>query len=248
MNIDNLSEIQKYYVNGFLVREFLENKTLKSLRDLLVHLNSNNEIDSGFSWDSKYSNTFDLRHSAHEYSSLFMDILFENNIPELLVSLIGSEYTLSHIQVRKSKKGPSYMPWHRDAYFINGDLVGNIPPAHKIIFYPKILKEEPRLEIIKGSNLCMYQKSISDQFILPGCSQFDAEIMKIMDKKSYSSSDSQFLLFNTSALHNVLPDSDDNGSIRVIYSFVTKDQYAEKYSSKNIHKKLNEDYEKRLKA
>ena len=59
MNIDNLSEIQKYYVNGFLVREFLENKTLKSLRDLLVHLNSNNEIDSGFSWDSKYSNTFD---------------------------------------------------------------------------------------------------------------------------------------------------------------------------------------------
>ena len=53
------------------------------------------------------------------------------------------------------------MPWHRDAYFIDGNLVGNIPPAHKIIFYPKILKEEPKLEIIKGSNLCMYQKKHS---------------------------------------------------------------------------------------
>jgi len=248
MNIDSLSESQKYYINGFLMREFLESETLNALRGLLIHLNSTNKLDEGFSWESKYSNTFDLRHSAHEYNGVFMDVLFENNIPEILLSLIGPEYTLSHIQVRKSKKGPSYMPWHRDAYFIDGNLVGNTPPAHKIIFYPKILKEEPKLEIIKGSNICTYQKSTADQFVLPGCSQFDTEIMKIMDKKSYCSSDSQFLLFNSSALHNVLPDIDDSGSIRVIYSFITKDQYVEKYSSKNVHKNINEDYEKRLKV
>jgi hypothetical protein len=48
------------------------------------------------------------------------------------------------------------MPWHRDTYFIDDRIVGNVPPAHKIIFYPTVENESnPKLEILKGRFLKM---------------------------------------------------------------------------------------------
>ena len=120
--------------------------------------------------------------------------------------------------------------------------------SHKIIFYPTVENESnPKLEILKGSHLYLCQKQQSSHFIFPGFSAFDREISQFCDVASYSSSSDEFLVFNTSVAHNVVPDK-DVPSVRVIYSFMTNFQYEDGYSNKDHHRILRERYETRKKS
>ena len=237
--------ISKYYLDGFLKCDFKSDKSLDKLNKVLLDFHNSDSLPKEFSWEEKYPNTKDLRPCAFDIDSIFLDILFDNNIPDLIKNTIGSDLTLSHIQIRKAKPGPSYMDWHRDSYLVDGNIVGNLPPVHKIIFYPKTTKgPEKKLSILKGSHLCILNQPMSN-YLAPGISIFDKQLFQVLENVSYESSSSEFILFNTSALHAVVPDKDVNGSIRVIYSFVHPSLYEEKYSHKDIHSRLNKEYEKR---
>jgi len=151
-----MKERQEYFTNGFITRRFKRSKSLERLNTVLLEINSN-KIKEDFTLESKYPSTFDLRPNVYDYDDVLLDILFENNIPLLLKSLTGEDLTLCHVQVRRSiPSDTSYMPWHRDIYFIDDRIVGNVPPAHKIIFYPTVENESnPKLEILKGRFLKM---------------------------------------------------------------------------------------------
>ena len=247
MKIDSLSESQKYYLDGILTDRFKHTEVFSKCKRILLNLLTSDMPDTGFYWEEKYKDTKDLRPNCFEYDSCFVDLLIENNLHERIRELTSMDYTLSHIQIRKSKCSKnSYMPWHRDAYVIGDDLVGNIPPAHKIIYYPKIKESNisPRLSILKGTHLCTYQGAQPDQFLLPGFSTYDNEFAKISKRVDYKQSDDEYIIFNSSALHNVNIDDDELGSIRIIYSFVLDFQFKEKYSHKAEHRNLNNLYRK----
>ena len=244
MNIGDLSESQRYYLDGILKDKFKNTESLARCKDILLNLLESDNLQDGFYWSEKYKDTKDLRPNCFEYDPCFIDILIENNLHERIKSLTSMDYTLSHIQIRKSNcKENSYMPWHRDAYVIGDKLVGNIPPSHKIIYYPKIKESNPspRLSILKGTHLCMYQGADPSHFMLPGFSTYDNEFGKISKKIDYTPSDDEYVIFNTSALHNANLD-DNDGSIRIIYSFVLDFQFKEKYAHKKEHKDLNDLY------
>ena len=100
--------------------------------------------------------------------------------------------------------------------------------------------------ICKGSNNCLFRTQPKESFVSPGLSQYDLEILKILPRISYKSSENEYFMFNTAALHSVVPDEREEGSIRVFYHFSRKFQYDKNYSHKPVHSKLNEIYEKRV--
>jgi len=240
-----MNKLSQYYTNGFLKSEFKPGKLLDTFNKTLHDLHVSNHMRAGFKWEEKYPNTQDIRPSAFALDVIFLDILFENNIPQLLKATIDQNLTLSHVQIRKVGPGPSYMDWHRDSYYVDDNLIGNMPPVHKIIFYPQVTKQqEIKLHILKGSHLCVVNQP-KTSYLSPGFSTLDKQLFQIMECISYESSNREFILFNTSALHAVVPDTNVEGSIRIVYSFIHPDLYKEKYDHKDIHSKLNKEYEKR---
>ena len=155
-----MNDTQKYYRDGFVKLKFKNNDTLKQAKNKLALLYAE-KVDKDFELVSKYPKTKDLRPTAFDYDKSFLDILFDNNIPETLSNLTGEKLTLAHVQIRKSESSQSYMPWHRDMYFIDDRIVGNIPPGHKVIFYPKINDQiSSGVELLKGSHLCLFRNSL----------------------------------------------------------------------------------------
>jgi|OM-RGC.v1.010685633 hypothetical protein len=235
-----ITEYQKYYLDGFYEGKFAKTDIFATLKAKLQDI-CDEKLDAGFSLDQKYIGTKDLRPNAFEYSDTFINILVENNIHSLIENLVGKRLTLAHLQVRTSSAEQSYMPWHRDSYATGDEYVGPIPPAHKLIFYLNTGASRPKLELAVGSHICRFKNQ--NTFILPGCSNFDREVLNVLEKKSYYSSDDTFLIFNTGMLHSVIPDLPDEKSVRIIYSFIEKGQFNEIFAHKNSHLMLNNLYE-----
>ena len=235
----------EYTRNGFCIQKFSKTKTYDKFLLTLKNLASDtHELPPGFTWESKYLNTRDLRPNVFDLDAAFIDILSENKVYQKLCDMSGrSDLTLSHIQIRTSRSEQSYMNWHRDSYPVDGSWVGNNPPVHKLIFYPKVEEQRESLKLLAGSHNCIWSFQKSDDMIAPGLSNFDSQIFNLHPEFTYSSSDEDFIIFNTSALHAVVPDPPGKKSIRIIYSFVSRDQYLEKYSHKEHHKIVSEMFE-----
>jgi len=234
-----------YKINGFIKRSFKKTDCFNDMINSLISLNIGDSPGEGFFWESKYKDTIDLRPNVYDYSDTFIKILVENSIIEELRDITQLDLVLSHIQIRKSSATASYMDWHRDSYYVDGNPVGNIPPTHKLIFYPSFENNvRPVLKMIAGSHNCRWNFQRDSDMLAPGVSQFDAQISQFLPEVQYESSQDEFLLFNTSILHGVIPDDPESNSIRLIYSFVTRDQFIEKYSHKNHHRELQEKFQK----
>lgn len=160
--------------------------------------------------EEKYRFSKDLRPSVLHYDDAFLNLLADNHIPGLWKDLIGTALILSHIQLRISFPGPSYMDWHRDTYRYTDTFVGNVPPVHKIIYYPPVAENtfSPRLKVISGSHR-----------LQPDHRYLDFLQTKLRKPAVIEDSHANFLLFNTSLLHAVIPEKHPQGSWRLIYSF-----------------------------
>lgn len=241
-----MNDTQKYYRDGFIKLNFKKNKSLEEITENLTSIYSG-RIKDEFELISKYPGTKDLRPNVFDYSDAFLRVLFDNKIPQKLFELTGEKLTLAHVQVRKSENEKSYMPWHRDMYFIDDRIVGNIPPGHKIIFYPELPNtKNAGMHLLKGSHLCLFQKQPADKFVLPGCSYLDQQLFQLLDTFEYKQSKDEFLIFNTSLLHGALPDAKEAGSIRLIYSFVRPFQFNKNFGDQDVHLRLNKIYEDML--
>lgn len=207
-------EKANYHLNGFYVGEFKKNNDLDNLIRSINEIHAGN-LKPGFELVEKYKLSKDLRPDVFNYDTSFVDILFSNDIPKLLKDVVGRNLYLAHIQLRISYPGESsYMSWHRDTYVYGGKVVGNIPPVHKIIFYPTVQgKEDDKISLIPGS----HRKVFKNKFI-------DYLQVFLSKRKTIKSSDSKFMLFNTELFHHVVPEVEDKGSFRLIYSFAEEEQ------------------------
>ena len=156
---------------------------------------------------------------------------------------------LAHIQLRRVFPGPSYMSWHRDTHFKDGDVVSSSPPGYKLIFFPDIHKtESPCMSLLKGTHICHMVNQRSSDFIGPGFSSFDMQILNsgMFEKLTMNSSNSEFAFFDTSIMHSAIGSSDEKGSLRLIYLFIDSDQFEKTFSKKREHRELNKIFQTRL--
>ncbi len=213
----DLNSIHDYFWNSCYIGHFKQTPLLARLDDVLTDIYNNN-IREGYELSSKYPYTKDLRPNVYTYDPAFVNILFENNIPQLLKTATSQSLILSHVQLRIAYPTPNgYMEWHRDTHYYSSDdqVVGNVPPVQKIIYYPNINVKEDTLEILPGSSI-EYAKNKKD------------DLARIKSRQKaivrFSNSNSSFLLFNTFALHSTLPTKNPKGALRLIYSFACKSQ------------------------
>jgi len=252
-----MDDSAKYFIDGFLQNSFSQGATLDKLLSTIRQVRDG-QLKSGFELEEKYKYSADLRPNTFEYDDVFLDILFENNIPQVIAGVTGRRLTLAHVQLRGAYPGPSYMDWHRDTYFYKskrhplrkiwqgfnksltksfsttvGKPVGLVPPPHKIIFYPHLDgAQRPALRVIPGSHRRMF----SDQTI-------DTLQTRYMKPAIINTSNDKYLIFDISLLHGAIPDPEPRGVFRVMYSFCL-DSQLDAYGEES--KKLATIYQKRL--
>lgn len=196
--------------------------------------------ERGFSWDSKYKHTFDFRPSPVRYDPAFVDVLFENNVDKFIEeTTLTRDIELVHCQVRhvgrSDVSNASYMAWHRDTYLSDVGWVGNTPPVNKLIIYFEQAQPNHKLAVVRGSHRRMYDAQDMD------CSKIltpDADIFTFVSEPNTA------IFFNTAILHHAIPERTQQGSIRVIYSFATSQQFEKNYSHDSIHTECNSRYKK----
>ena len=222
-----------FYKNGITDIDFKSEKLDKVLKEILDF-----EVRKNYTLETKYRKTYDLRPDVYSYDPCFLNVLKENNVKELIRKFTLRKLTLSHIQVRIVEDENSYMNWHRDTYYNQkGELIGQAPSGVKIIYYPCFNaseKECGRLAYLKGSNRILFPTNA-----------YDNQLFSILEKKIISPRIGKAILFDTSGLHAVIPEDKGKKSIRLIYSFLEKEQIdLISKNGKNIHQKTCEKYEK----
>jgi len=67
----------------------------------------------------------------------------------------------------------------------------------------------------------------------------------MFENVTMKSSKGQFAFFDTSILHSACESKDKNGSLRLIYVLIDKDQFNKKFSHKQEHSELNKIFQER---
>ena len=223
--------VRDFYIKGYTTGEFKPSPSHKRLLGSLKSM-QDNSLKDGYSLQEKYPFSRDLRPDVYSYDDSFIDILIQNEAHILFRNVLGYDPCLAHIQARVAYPFPagqedrSYMEWHRDSYFYDNQIRGNIPPIHKIIFYPSFGTDPvPVLGFVEGSHI----KIDADR-------QRDYEGLKNNVVKYIKSSDSHFLAFDTSGMHSSRPVLHNIGQVRLIYSFCRKEQLHKYEAQKELHK------------
>jgi len=217
---------EHFYKNGFELIDFNPLDLTSILNDIRL-----GKVKENFILDSKYPYSCDLRPSVIDYSDNFLSVLKVNQIRSIIRSRTFRDLSLYHVQIRVVESSTSYMDWHRDTYFDAGKKIGMTPPGLKLIFYPECDDfVENRLIIAQGSHRTMLDNR-----------QDDLKLLNLFPKIQISSCNNKALLFDTSLLHAAIPDLPGRRSIRLIYSFVAKEQIPN--DSLSLHNKTSAMYE-----
>lgn len=209
-----MNRASEYYISGFTKIPIFDGPQKTKLISLLLDLQKG-QVKDGFEMRQKYSFSADMQPSVMKYDDVFIDFLVEQKLPEHISNLTGQDLTLVSMQVRQSFPGKSYMSWHRDTHFYRGKKVGNSPPIHKMIYYPRLESQShKKLSVVPGSHRFMIGYKILDLLYA-----------RIAKRIGIFSDNDTALFFNTSILHHVEPEQDTKGSLRVIFSFAKLSDY-----------------------
>lgn len=222
--IDIKDRATELYLSGFV------EVGLKSSEKLSETLRTLKALSDGaprppYFFEQKAPQYFFLRPEAFDYSRAFEELIFENDVPQLLEEMTGVRMCLANVTVLKHMPGiVANTEWHRDTHFLLGRLVGPMPPAIKVYFYPTLEKAAaPRVSFIKGSNRIDPQWPVLEQLYIAGASP-----------TTISSSDGRFVVFDTTTLHRAIPDTDPQGSMRLLYTFYRLKTQAQKRHPANL--------------
>ena len=160
--------------------------------------------------------------------------LRQYNIKKIIEETTLKNYSLFHIQIRVVENTNSYMDWHRDTYYDqSGELHGKSPHGVKLIYYPELNKEkQDRLLYLRGSNRILFPNNL-----------YDRGLFKILESKKVKSNKDKAILFDTNGLHSVCPETKNNKSIRLIYSFLSKKQILDDHNDNKLHMKTIQMFE-----
>lgn len=226
--ISRKENYQNFFKNGICEIDFKSNELDSVLKEILE-----GRLKEGYSLETKYSGTYDLRPDVIGYNEVFWKALIDNDIKNVVRNHTLKNYSLFHVQVRVVENGKSYMDWHRDTYYTQGSPAGKTPSGVKIIYYPKFdEKTEDRLLYLVGSNRILFPTS-----------EYDRELFKILSAAKISSSNEKAILFDTSGLHSVVPEKEGKKSIRLIYNFLDEYQILDDHSNDELHMRTMKKYE-----
>lgn len=228
--VNKEKDYEVFYRQGVKIINFESKKIDKVLEEILK-----NKIEEGHYLEKKYEKAYDLKPSAFSYRRFFIEELINNSVHKQLDSILKSDMVLFHIQVRISENEKSYMPWHRDTYYNNnGEKIGKAPNGIKVIYYPSFDEESlPRLHYLLGSHRLIFPTN-----------QYDNQLFSILKAIQVNSSNHSAVLFDTSGLHSVIPESPGKKSIRLIYSFLNKQQVINDHGENIEHMDIVNEYEK----
>ena len=213
---DTVQEIfseEKFFRYGFNAWD-LSHLDVVSRLDILISKILEGGLSEPFHFACKYPGSYDFRPSVIEYDPLFLDVIREVGVIELLKENFGKGLALCHVQLRVAEsRGSGYAGWHRDSYYTSDGAVGNIPPAVKLIYYPKLsFAVEDQLKIAAGSHRLDFGSRFVDRFLI-GTGAL-SEIKTITNDRN------NWVLFDTSALHATCPVRNNKWSPRLIYTFL----------------------------
>jgi hypothetical protein len=97
---------------------------------------------------------------------------------------------------------------------------------HKIIFYPAHGAPSPQLLVAPGS----HRQVFTDR-------KRDLQQISETSPREIGSADDRLLLFDTSLLHSVVPETNPQGSLRVIYAFCHDAQLAAFAASRRVQER-----------
>lgn len=224
----------------YKIYELKNNNTKKDFIDILKKITFK-KIKENFFFEVKYGHTEDLRHinekcAIFSYDSLFVDILFENNIIQDIFKILGKKIYLKHIQFRNAYKSEkSYAKWHRDTFVKNNEIIGPVPQSYKLMFYPKFGNREKCLSVKKKSNVPynFYKNCLSERQLKKNFDSYDTNIINI------NNSNEKFLFFDTTCYHQAEMPKENMFQPRIIYIFYLSD---EQVFNDNDNNKLLEYY------
>jgi hypothetical protein len=216
---------KEFYKNGITPIDFSD----KNLNKVLEKIVSGN-LKEKFHLQQKYPKTLDLRPNVIDYDPIFLEVLKKHKIKEVLKNVTLKDMSLFHVQVRVVKDNNSYMNWHRDTYYDSSkNLIGKAPHGIKIIYYPEFTnKNKDRLLYLLGSNRILFPNN-----------SFDNQLFGILKAVKIQSSNNS----DINGLHAVCPEEENQSSIRVIYSFLNKQQIIDDHSTDELHMKTMRLYE-----
>jgi hypothetical protein len=196
-----------YRRTGFLIKAWAKTDTLERLNALCRDIYEG-RVKKGYEQQVKYQKTGCEVILDHNYNSVLLDILFENSLPRLMQEFVGSRAMLCYVNAVTSLS-PGYMTdWHSD---------GHARIVHKILYYPTFDDEaEPCLQIIPG-HIKPPWLSRSRIFSNRYSSRIETAISK---KQMVRSSNDNFVVLNTWAMHRAFPVTNASGVFRLMYSFI----------------------------
>lgn len=220
---------KQFYKDGFCQVNFGGEKLDQVLTKILK-----NDLKDGYNLESKYLGSYDLRPDVLSYDKIFIESLRQYNIKKIIEETTLKNYSLFHIQIRVVENTNSYMDWHRDTYYDqSGELHGKSPHGVKLIYYPELNKEkQDRLLYLRGSNRILFPNNL-----------YDRGLFKILESKKVKSNKDKAILFDTNGLHSVCPETKNNKSIRLIYSFLSKKQILDDHNDNKLHMKTIQMFE-----
>jgi hypothetical protein len=202
-----------YQKRGYLASMFGATRTRQKFLDTLCEIRDGRIRDGFYFKDRPVSFRRDFLPSAYEYSDVFLDILAENGIPELVNRAAGVELNLVNIAIVDSRPPGYFTSWHSDNFE---------KPIHKLIFYPR-WSEVPRnrLQILEGHIRPVTGSPLDIGYRWRSNRYFNAIEPKLFFPRirSIYSSDDYFVFVNTQTLHRAYDVADASGALRILYSF-----------------------------
>ncbi len=191
--------LDQLYFDGFLKFKIdPKNSDLRNINEIIKSIENGN-IKEGFSMESKYDRSADLRPSTIEYDASFSKVCESIGVIDILNEYLKYKTKPTTVQLRAAYEGSSYLSWHRDTHKYKNDAttVGNVPPVFKAIYYPHISNNKPRatLRVSSGSHLRFFNSKIVDLTVPRLLFNKKVDIQEANDT---------ILIFNTGLLHSVL--------------------------------------------
>jgi hypothetical protein len=215
---DELSDydlLKSFYVKGYHCGEFKQSSNLASVLDLFKTID-HEDLKKPYTWQKKFKSTQEMvpHEEVWKYDSALLEVLFENDIPELLQKLTGLNLFLNRVQIRQFNKGKSYTGVHRDVYDMGHSWKGPTPASMKLLFSPNL--EDPKIDtfcVVKES----HRKMTTNM-------RWDRLLLRLANNKKIKTSNNQFIIFNTAIGHGALDNAGPYCFRRLIYSFLQEPQ------------------------
>jgi len=207
-----------FWKNGYKIINILEGQSKISLLENLKKIYAEkNKLNFIVKEKFKKEKQLDLRENDN-FTNFCVEFLKSDNLIGYLNYISCNDLVLTGIKIRinsyySNKTG--FWGEHRDTSLFKGNIKGPVPSMINLAYYPNFGKKDHKIDQLKiweGSHKKMFNGKLNI-------------FSKLTCKKNIiQSDDNKLVLFDTSLIHSIAKVKNEEGSLRLIYSFKNKNQ------------------------